>query len=133
MRPPTRLAIFIGFATLYLIWGSTYLGILFAIRSVPPFLMAGSRYLTAGLILYAAARIQGAKRPAAITWRSAAIIGACLLLGGNGGVTLSEKYIDSGLAAVVVATVPIYIVLLAWASGQAPRPTVPVMIGKRKC
>ncbi len=129
MHPPTRLTILLAFAALYLIWGSTYLGILFAIRSIPPFLMAGSRYLTAGLILYAIARAQGAKRPAAITWRSAAIIGACLLLGGNGGVTISEQYIDSGLAAVIVATVPIYIVLLSWASGQASRPSLPVIIG----
>src|SRR5438067_994362 len=70
-----------------------------------------------------------APRPAAITWRSAAIIGACLLLCGNGGVTISEKYIDSGLAAVIVATVPIYIVLLSWASGSAPRPGAPVLLG----
>jgi drug/metabolite transporter (DMT)-like permease len=129
MRSPTRFTILLAFAALYLIWGSTYLGILFAIRSIPPFLMAGSRYLTAGLILYAIARMRGANRPTAITWRSAAIIGACLILGGNGGVTMSEKYIDSGLAAVVVATVPIYIVLLSWASGQAPRPSIPVIIG----
>lgn len=129
MRSPTRLNLVLAFAAVYLIWGSTYLGILFAIRSIPPFLMAGSRYFTAGVILYALARTQGANRPAPITWRSAAIIGACLILGGNGGVTISEKYIDSGLAAVIVATVPIYIVLLSWASGQAPRPSVPVMIG----
>ncbi len=129
MRPPTRVSILIAFGALYLIWGSTYLGILFAIRTIPPLLMAGSRYLAAGLILYFVARMQGAKRPPLITWRSAAIIGACLLLGGNGGVTISEKFIDSGLAAVMVATVPIYIVLLSWASGLAPRPSTPVMIG----
>ncbi len=121
MRPPTRLAIIVAFAALYLVWGSTYLGILFAIRTIPPFLMAGSRYLTAGLILYAIARVQGVERPSLVTWRSAAIIGGCLLLGGNGGVTISEKFIDSGLAAVVVAIVPIYIVLLSWATGLAPR------------
>src|SRR5205823_3519208 len=129
MRQPTRLAILLAFAALYLIWGSTYLGILLAIKTIPPFLMAGSRYLSAGLILYAMARLDGAPRPAAITWRSAAIIGACLLLCGNGGVTISEKYIDSGLAAVIVATVPIYIVLLSWASGSAPRPGAPVLLG----
>jgi drug/metabolite transporter (DMT)-like permease len=129
MRQPTRLAIWLAFAALYLIWGSTYLGIRLAIDSIPPFLMAGSRYLTAGLILYLVARARGATRPPAITWRSSLIVGGFLLLGGNGGVTVSEKYIDTGLAAVVVATVPIYIVLLSWASGSAPRPNIPVLIG----
>jgi drug/metabolite transporter (DMT)-like permease len=129
MRPPTRLALLTSFAALYLIWGSTYLGILFAIRTIPPFLMAGSRYLTAGLVLYAIARLRGAAPPGRDTWPGAAIIGACLLLGGNGGVTLSEEFIDSGLAAVMVATVPIYIVLLSWSTGIAPRPTAPVMVG----
>src|SRR5438477_10395878 len=129
MRQPTRLAILLAFAALYLIWGSTYLGIRLAIDSIPPFLMAGSRYLTAGVILYLIARGRGATRPPAVTWRSSLIVGGFLLLGGNGGVTVSEKYIDTGLAAVIVATVPIYIVLLSWASGSAPPPSVPALVG----
>src|SRR5205814_3291952 len=129
VRRPTRFAIIASFAALYLIWGSTYLFIRFAIDTIPPFLMAGSRYLTAGLLLYVMARVQGAKRPNATTWRSAAIIGGFLLLGGNGGVTLSEKFIDTGLAAVMVATVPIYIALLSWISGSAPRPRPLVFAG----
>jgi drug/metabolite transporter (DMT)-like permease len=126
---PKRASIITAFAALYLIWGSTYLFIRLAIDSIPPFLMAGSRYLTAGVLMYAIARAQAAKRPALVTWRSSLVIGGFLLLGGNGGVTVSEKYIDTGLAAVIVATVPIYIVLLSWASGSAPRPSVPVLIG----
>src|SRR5438477_707796 len=129
MRQPTHLAIFLAFAALYLIWGSTYLFIRFAIDSIPPFLMAGSRYLTAGFLMYAIARAQGAKSPAPVTWASSLIIGGFLLLGGNGGVTLSEKYIDTGLAAVVVATVPIYIVLLSWITRATPRPRLPVLLG----
>src|SRR5438552_5534084 len=129
MEQPTRLAILLAFAALYLIWGSTYLFIRFAIDTIPPFLMAGSRYLTAGLLLYTIARAQGAKRPHATTWRSAAIIGGFLLLGGNGGLTLSEKYIDTGLAAVIVATVPIYIVVLSWITRATPRPRLPVLLG----
>jgi drug/metabolite transporter (DMT)-like permease len=129
MRQPTRLAILLAFAALYLIWGSTYLFIRLAIDSIPPFLMAGSRYLTAGFLMYAIARAQGAKSPARITWRSSLIVGGLLLLGGNGGVTLSEKYIDTGLAAVVVATVPIYIVLLSWITRATPRPRLPVLLG----
>src|SRR5712691_10234447 len=129
MRQPTRLAILLAFAVLNLIWGSTYLGIRLAIDSIPPVLMAGSRYLTAGLILYGIARARGATRPPAITWRSSLIVGGFLLLGGNGGVTISEQYIDTGLAAVIVATVPIYIVLLSWATGLTPRPKLPVLLG----
>src|SRR5947199_9701475 len=97
---PKRTWIITAFAALYLIWGSTYLFIRFAIDSIPPFLMAGSRYLTAGLFMYALARGQGAKRPALVTWRSSLVIGGFLLLGGNRGVTISERYIDTRLADV---------------------------------
>src|SRR6266850_6915997 len=129
MAVPQKIKIVSAFAALYLIWGSTYLGILFAIQSIPPLLMAGARFLLAGIILYAVARMSGAPPSQPIEWRSALIVGACLLLGGNGGVTLSEQYVPSGLAAVMVATVPIYIALLAWWSGIAPRPTPIVWLG----
>lgn len=129
MPKPSKLAIAVAFAAVYLIWGSTYVGIRFAIESIPPFLMAGTRYLFAGLIMYGIARAQGARSNTFAEWRTAVIVGACLLLGGNGGVTLSEKYIDSGLAAVIVATVPIYMTLLAWWTGMAPRPRPIVWLG----
>lgn len=79
--------------------------------------------------MYGFARLRGGDRPEAATWRTALIVGGCLLLGGNGGVTLAEKYLNSGVAAVVVATVPIYIVLLSWATGMSPRPSLPVALG----
>src|SRR5947209_11476904 len=126
MPAPRKIRIVIAFAALYLIWGSTYLGIRFAIETIPPFLMAGTRFLIAGLIIYAIAWSQGIGKSSWANWRTSLIIGACLLLAGNGGVTISEKYIDSGLAAVIVAIVPIYIVLLGWAIGMAPRPS-PIM------
>src|SRR5205809_2048326 len=129
MPAPRKIRIVIAFAALYLIWGSTYLGIRFAIETIPPFLMAGTRFLIAGLIMYAIAWSQGIGKSSWANWRTSLIIGACLLLGGNGGVTISEKYIDSGLAAVIVAIVPIYIVVLGWASGIAPRPTPIVWLG----
>ncbi len=126
---PSRAAILLAFASLYVIWGSTYLGILLAIRTIPPLLMAGTRFLLAGAILYAAARFTGAARPRLIEWRTAWIVGACLLLGGNGGVTLSEQYIPTGLAALLVATVPLYIALLSWAFGLTARPGRWTLIG----
>jgi drug/metabolite transporter (DMT)-like permease len=137
MSAPKRSVVIIAFAALYLIWGSTYLGIRFSIETIPPLLMAGARFVLAGMIMYAVAWSQGSllRRSGCEgrigesnwrNWRTSLIIGACLLLGGNGGVTISEKYIESGLAALIVAIVPIYIVLLGWLTGMAPRPT-PVM------
>jgi drug/metabolite transporter (DMT)-like permease len=129
MPGPSKLIILAAFAALYLIWGSTYLAILFAIETIPPLLMAGTRFLLAGLIMYAFARWQGAPKGSLANWRTALIIGGCLLLGGNGGVTLAEQYVSSGLASVMVATVPIYIALLAWWSGAGPKPTPIVWLG----
>src|SRR5205814_321032 len=124
-----QLACLSAVAALYLIWGSAYLATLFAIGTIPPLLMAGARFLLAGSILYGLARWRGAPNGSFANWRTALIIGGCLLLGGNGGVTLSEQYISSGLASVIVATVPIYIAILAWWSGLAPRPTPIVWLG----
>lgn len=129
MAQPGRIAIISAFAALYLIWGSTYLAIRFAIETIPPLLMAGARFLLAGLTMYAIARWRGAPKSSLANWRTALIIGGCLLLGGNGGVTLSEQYISSGLASVIVATVPIYMGLFAWWTGLSPRPAGIVWLG----
>ena len=129
MAGPRKIQIIAAFAALYLIWGSTYLGILFAIQSIPPFLMAGARFLLAGLIMFGIARTQGPLRSTWAEWRTSLIVGACLLLGGNGGVTISEKFIETGLASLIVATVPVYITLLGWLFGMAPRPSGIVWLG----
>jgi drug/metabolite transporter (DMT)-like permease len=129
MAGSRKIQIALAFAALYLIWGSTYLGILLAIRSIPPFLMAGARFFVAGLIMFAIARTQGSLRSTWAEWRTSLIVAACLLLAGNGGVTISEKFIESGLASLIVATVPIYITLLGWLSGMTPRPSGLVWIG----
>src|SRR5215469_5844902 len=101
MAETRKIKILIGFAALYIIWGSTYLGILFAIQSIPPFLMAGARFFLAGLIMFAIARTQGRLKSTRAEWRTALIVGACLLLGGNGGVTISEKFVETGLASLI--------------------------------
>lgn len=126
MAAPKRTLVITAFAALYLIWGSTYLGIRFSIETIPPFIMAGTRFVLAGISMYAIAWSQGIEKSTWANWRTSLIIGACLLLGGNGGVTISEQFIDSGLAALIVAIVPIYIVLLGWITGMTRRPT-PVM------
>src|SRR5574338_590238 len=130
MAAPKKTLVIIAFAALYVIWGSTYLGIRFSIETIPPFLMAGARFVFAGLIMYAIAWSQGIGESNWKNWRTSLIIGACLLLGGNGGVTISERFIDSGLAALIVAIVPIYIVLLGWITGMAARPTPMMWIGR---
>src|SRR5690242_2501288 len=129
MRQPTRLSIVLAFVALYLIWGSTYLGILYAIQSIPPFLMAGTRYLCAGTIMYVIARLNGETVADRSTWTGALIIGGFLLLGGNGAVTISEKWVPTGLAALIVATVPIDIALVGWITGTSPRPTPLIWLG----
>src|ERR1043166_2841547 len=129
MPAPRRIEIIAAFAALYVIWGSTYLAIFFAIQSIPPFLMAGARFFLAGLIMFAIGRLQG---PLKSTWSecgSSIIVGACLLLCGNGGVTISEKFIETGLASLIVATVPIYITLLGWMIGMTQRPSGIVWVG----
>ncbi len=95
-----------AFAAVYLIWGSTYLAIRFAIETLPPFLMAGVRFTIAGGLLYGWTR-RGAEAPLRVHWRSAAIVGGLLLLGGNGGVVWAEQTVPSGLSALIVAIVPL--------------------------
>jgi len=104
-----RWSLILAFALVYVLWGSTYAAIRVAIETLPPFLMAGTRFLIAGLILYAWAKWKEPRETlTAIHWRSAAIIGALLLLGGNGMVVWAEFRIPSGLAAVLVSTVPLW-------------------------
>lgn len=129
-HPPTRLALFAAFAIVYIVWGSTYLAIRFAIETLPPFLMAGGRFLVAGAMLYAWSRVLGgAARPTAMHWRSAAVVGLLLLLGGNGLVVWAEQRVPSGIAALVVGIVPCFMVLLDWLRPGGARPTPRVATG----
>lgn len=127
-RPPL-IGMLAAFAAVYLIWGSTYLAIRFAIETLPPFLMAGVRFIIAGGVLYLFARARGLARPTARQWRSAAVIGGLLLLGGNGGVVWSEQYVASGLVALLVATEPLWVALLDWARPGGSRPSRPTALG----
>jgi drug/metabolite transporter (DMT)-like permease len=118
----SALAVALALATVYTVWGSTYLAIRIALQSIPPFTMAAARFLTAGTLLYAWARWRGAPRPRPIEWRTALVVGGLLLLGGNGGVVWAEQHVDSGLAALLVSTEPLWIVLLVWMTmGHRPR------------
>src|SRR5215211_1163450 len=129
MPQVSRVKLVAAFAAIYVIWGSTYLAILVAIQTLPPLLMAAARFLVAGLILLAWA---WRARPAAPTkrqLRNASIIGLLLLVGGNGAVVLAERLIPSGLAALLVATLPVWMVLLEWARPGGTKPSGGVVIG----
>ena len=123
---PARVAL--GFAAVYILWGSTYLGIRFAVASIPPLLMAGTRYVAAGLILYAIMRYRGEARPTRAHWQSATLLGGLLLLGGNGLVSIAEQVVPSGITALIVAAVPFWMVLLT-AVEQGSRPKFSVIAG----
>ena len=126
---PSRVLIVLAFAAVYILWGSTYLGIRFAIQTLPPFLMAGTRFLTAGGILFMIALANGAPvRQSFSNWRRALLIGALLLLCGNGGVTWAERYVTSSFAALCVATEPLWVVVLSWVLTQK-RPNAKVLLG----
>ncbi len=119
--------VLLAFAAIYLIWGSTYLAIRVAVETLPPFLMAGTRHLTAGLLLYGWNRMRGQPRPTLRDWRLAAPIGALLLLGGNGLVSWAEQRVPSGLAALIVASVPLWMTVLEAARRrEAPKGAVVV-------
>lgn len=96
---------------LYIVWGSTYLAIRFAVETMPPFLHASIRFLISGIILFLWRRAAGDAMPTVSNWKSTAIVGTFLLLGGNGLVALAEKNIPSGIAALVISTSPFWLVL----------------------
>lgn len=126
---PSLAALVIAFATIYLVWGSTYLGMRVAIETMPPFAMAAARFLISGAILYAFVRVRGAARPTRQQWRDNTIIGTLLLLGGNGLVVWAEQFIPSGVAALVIGITPVFFVLAEWAWPGGQRPTAWMFLG----
>ena len=107
--------VWLALGTVYLLWGSTYLGIKFAIRTMPPLLMGSLRFLAAGSVLYVLAIRHGDKggdRPGTRQWLAALLIGAALLVGGNGGVILAEQYVPTGVVALLVATAPLWMAII---------------------
>src|SRR2546428_11011543 len=118
-----------AFAAIYLIWGSPYLGIRFAVETSPPFILGGARFLLAGAILYAWLRFKGVPNPSIVHWRNAAIIGGLLLGVGNGGVNWAEQKVASSLTALLVAITPLWFVLLDWLRPRGTRPSFRTLLG----
>ncbi len=118
-----------AFAAVYVIWGSTYLGIRIAIDTIPPFLMGGVRFLIAGAILYVWSRARGDAPPTRRNWLAATIVGGLLLLGGNGAVMWAAQHVPTGIVSLLVAMVPLWMVLFEWIGPRKIRPTTGVAIG----
>lgn len=120
-RGATPARVVLALAAVYLIWGSTYLGIRFALEGgYPPLLMAGGRFIIAGSLMYAVLRMRGVPAPTKRQWRDLAILGLLLLGGGNGMVTLAQQTVSSGLAAVAVSSAPLWMAAFAAARREYP-------------
>ncbi len=125
----SRAQIIAAFASIYLVWGSTYLAIRYAVQTIPPFLMGGLRFVVSGALLYMWARSRGAPRPTRLHWRNAIIAGAFLLLGGNGAVVWAEQFVPSGLTALLVSILPFWLVIIEWIRPPRRRPSGAVLVG----
>ena len=112
---PRRTPIWVGLLILYVVWGSTYLGIAVAVDTIPPFLMAGSRFLIAGLVLLAWSVVREGRSfqlPSFREWRDSTIVGALLLGGGMGMVAFGEQTVPSGITALFIAMMPVWVAVL---------------------
>jgi len=115
--PPTTAGLLAAFAAIYLIWGSTYLAIRYAVETFPPLLMMGVRHLIAGAVLYGWSRWRGVPSPTLREWMHPALIGTLLFVGGHGSLAWAEQRVPSGIAALLVATLPMWVVVLARLKG----------------
>jgi hypothetical protein len=126
--------VLLAFAVVYLVWGSTYLAIRFAVESIPPLLMAGTRFLVAGGVLYAwqaarASRRSDARRPTSAQWKAAAATGLFLISASYGLVSWAELTVPSGIVALVTAMTPLWMVVIAMLTGSGRRPHALVIFG----
>ena len=118
-----------AFGTVYLVWGSTYLGIRYAVETLPPFFMGGGRFVIAGLLLYFWLRVKGIPSPAPQHWRNAVIVGALLLGIGNGGVNWAEQTVPSSVAALLIAMTPLWFALFEWWRPGGTQPNLQTVAG----
>jgi drug/metabolite transporter (DMT)-like permease len=132
LPPPlarTATLVLVAFAAVYVVWGSTYLAIRIGIESFPPLILAGLRHLTAGVFLYPLMRRKTGIKPSGANWRTAIVAGALLLFLGNGGVSWAEQTVPSGVTALLVATVSLWLVIVDWLRPGGVRPAPRVVMG----
>ncbi len=120
---------FIAILTLYLVWGSTYVVIGLCVETIPPMLLAGVRFGIAGALMYGYARLSGTSAPSPRQWLDGWLIGSLFFLGGNGMVCVAQsRGLPSGIAALQVASMPLWLTVIAWLIGRSPRPSLPVVL-----
>jgi len=125
----SRIKLVAAFAAVYFIWGSTFLAIRFALETMPPFFLAASRFIIAGATLYLIAKLSGAPKPTTRQWRDTALTGALFFLIGNGAVVWAQQTVPSGIAALLVAVIPLWVVLFQWILPPHRRPGALVSAG----
>jgi drug/metabolite transporter (DMT)-like permease len=126
---PTKLKIWIALLTIYTVWGGTYLAIRYAVETIPPFLMAGTRFLLAGAILYIWRRSAGDPAPTRGQWLRASAVGLLLLLGGNGLLSLAEQHVASGIASLIIGSVPLWMTTIEALRPGGVRPNTLGILG----
>ncbi|MGC8494041.1 MAG: EamA family transporter [Syntrophobacteraceae bacterium] len=127
--PATWPAVAAALLAVYVFWGGTYLAMKFAVQTVPPFLMSGTRFCLAGAIVCAWDALRGAPAPGPVHLKNGAVVGAIMLLGGNGSLVWAEQFVPSGSAAMIYAMVPVWVALLAWLWQGGKRPGWLVFVG----
>jgi drug/metabolite transporter (DMT)-like permease len=126
---PSRLQLAAGFATIYVVWGTTYLAIRFGVETLPPFLMGGIRFVLAGVPLFLWARFRGGSWPTLSQWGASGVAGALMIFVGQGGVVWAEQRVPSGFTAVLIALVPFWMVLMTWLRPGGSRPSARSLVG----
>ena len=119
----------LSFLIVYLLWGGTFFAMRIGVESFPPLILAGLRHLTVGMVLYPLLRWKTGIRPTVEQWKTAAITGVLLLCVGNGGVCWAEQTVPSGIAALLVATVTLWMVIVDWLRPEGRRPSARILLG----
>ena len=129
IRLPKYTTLILAFIAVYFVWGSTYLAIRIAIETMPPLMMLGFRFGVAGILMVAWLSFRKVQWPTLIQWRNATIAGGLMLFLGTGTVAVALQYVPSGVAALVITTVPLWMVMLNWLWKKGPRPTALFFVG----
>lgn len=124
-----KILILLSFAAVYLIWGSTYLAIRIGVETIPPFLLVGVRFIIGGLIFYSWGKLIKAEKPTPKQWLTNSIVGILLLVGGTGLVSWAEVTVPSGLTALLIAMMPLWMVTIDWVRKGGVRPGKIVIFG----
>jgi drug/metabolite transporter (DMT)-like permease len=126
---PSRSLVLAAYGAIYIIWGSTYLAIMYAVDTLPPFFMAGIRFCVAGAVIYAWTRWRGLEAPTRTEWWNATKVSLLLIVGGTSTVAWGEQWVPSGIAALLLATVPLWMILAEWVGPDRIRPSAWALVG----